>query len=383
MQRQGNGMLGHVVFLILGLLCMSLVAPAAADEKGKRLLDELIRNAKQEGTLDTSVITQVGPAVPKLKAAFNKRFGLDLSINVGLGDQSGKFAQLITALETGASPSFDTLVGSGRDHHAVITKGFATKIDNWETILAEINPTVRSGAVKPGTVSPHPFTGYSMLWGTRTKGLIYNTKMISEKDVPKTYADFTKTEFKGKFPVPPWMDQYYMGILVYDKAKWLKIAEQIGQNAAMVLKFNPALNRILLGEFPFMSMNTYYYWDVKSQDRDAPVGVRFFGDFTALTRVMYIIPKGSRHPAAATLWAMWMTTPEAEAIWQHVTRQENLSFGQSDIDKRGREMLEKSGSKVVSWYDSDETMKELNWLTTTKEGRKYRSAIKRAVTQRK
>ncbi len=101
-----------------------------------------------------------------------------------------------------------------------------------------------------------------------------------------------------------------------------------------------------------------------------------------MTRVLHLIPKNVRHPATATLWAMWMTTPEAQAIWQPVNYQSNAAFGQSDIDKQARKSLKASGSKVITWYDSSETVKQFKWYGT-KEGRAYRAKLKRGLTQRK
>jgi hypothetical protein len=77
-----------------------------------------------------------------------------------------------------------------------------------------------------------------------------------------------------------------------------------------------------------------------------------------------------------------MGTPEAEAIWQPPSFYTNVHFGQSELDKEMRASLEESKSKLLSFYDSPETMKWLEWYGTD-EGRKYRSALSNAVRQRK
>jgi len=371
-------MLLAVATILFGFTPINLYA----DSKGKELVNELVEQARKEGQLNTAIITQMGPAVPRLKAAFNKRFGLNLKIKVALGDQAGKFARLLITMRAGGRPPFDTLPGTDDDNFSVISYGFAEKIKNWKLLLAEANPVVRSGKVKPVEVSPRPFTGYSYTFSTRGNGLIYNTKLINKDNVPKTYADLANPKFKGMFPVPPWMSQWYMGILVYDKDEWLKIAEKTGRNATGVLRFNPAINRMLLGEFSFMAMNSHYLWEIKSKDAQAPLSLRFFSDYIPFTRVMYIVPKRARHPAAAKLWALWITSPEAEAIWQSVTKQENLAFGQSEVDRKARKLIKDSNAKLVTWFDSAESIKKLRWITSA-EGTRYKTKIRRAITQRK
>lgn len=358
-------------------------AATAADSSGKALIDKLVAQAKQEGELDTATTTEQASRVPQLKEAFLKRFGLNINLNVSLGDQTGKFAKMLTALDAGSRPEFDTLTGSEEDLIQMNAKGYVTKIDGWDKMLPEINGWVHDGTVKLEDVSPSPFTGSAFLWSTRSKGLMYNTKQIQADQLPKTTLDLADARFKGKFPVPPWTDTWELGTLVHtDKAAWLQTLDQIGKNAAMVLDFSPALNRILLGEFAFMPMNSYYYWDVKAKDPQAPIALAWFKDYTPFSKVMYIVPKGSKHPAAATLWALWMGSPEAEAAWQPAAHEENVAFGQSEQDKLARQSLQASGTHLASWYSSPETIEQLKWWSTP-EGKQYRAKIKEAVTQRK
>ncbi len=357
-------------------------APPSAGSAGQGPLDALIAQARAEGELDTASITETGRAVPQLVDTFNKRFGLDLKINVALGDQAGKYSQLFATLEAGLPPTFDTLTGSEEDNLRLVEEGRVIKIDNWQTLLAEINPLVGSGQVNPEDVSPSLFEGYGFTWTTRDKGLLYNPRVMPENELPKTYLDMANPRYRGKFVVAPWTDQWEIGILAYkDKQQWLQTVDQIGKNAADVINFSPALDRIILGEFAFQPSNMYYYWQVMDRDPQAPLGLRYLDDYITFTKVMYVVPKGARHPAAATLWALWMTTPEAQAIWQPVSFLPNLVFGQSELDRKNREVLQKSRGKVLSWYESEDTLRELKWFATP-EGKQYRARLTEALTQR-
>src|SRR6266567_2551882 len=317
----------------------SPAAPAtgqAASGSAKEQLAKLVTQAKQEGELDTATTTEQSPRVPQVKEAFNKMFGLNLNINVALGDQAGKLAKMITTLDAGSRPEFDTLTGSENDLIQLQEKGYLTKIDNWEALLAETNSWVRSGAVKPEDVSPPPFNGSTFVWSTRSRALMFNTKLITEDKVPQKVIDLADPQFKGKFSVPPWTDTWETGTMLYkDKAAWLQTLDQIGKNAFGVIDFSPALSRLLLGEFPFAPMNSYYYYDVKA-----------------------------KHPAAATLWTLFMTTPEAEAAWQPAAHEENIAFGQSEQDKIARKSLQESGSYLANWYANTDTLEQLKWWSS-------------------
>ena len=72
----------------------------------------------------------------------------------------------------------------------------------------------------------------------------------------------------------------------------------------------------MLGEFPFVLANAYYAFLAKSKDAQAPVEITFFKDYNQANATYYVVSKGTKRPAAATLFAIWMSTPEAEAIWQ-------------------------------------------------------------------
>ncbi len=224
--------------------------------------------------------------------------------------------------------------------------------------------------------------GKAFIWGTRTKVMVYNSELATEKTIPRRIKDLADSKFKGKFTVAPWTDIFEQGVLVYEKTKRLKKMDKIGKNAMGVMRFQPALNRILLKEFAYTYMNSAAYWGVKAKDPSAPIKVHWFSDYTPLSPMMYIVPKGSRHPAAATLWALWMTTKEAQSIFQQTSPQEILLFGQSDIDNRSRAAIKKSGSKLVSYLSSPENVAVLKWWATD-EGRKYRSKMKSSVTQRR
>jgi len=363
-------------------IVMALAEPAAAGSEGRKALDKLIAQAKKEGVLTTQVVRQAGRVTPKLMKAFKKRFGLDnLKTNIAKGGQSRAYAQLFATLRAGGKPPYDTYPGAGDNVIELMHAGHAQKIANWKLLLAEINPLVRSGKVKAEEVSPSPFTGYALSFAGRNKVLIYNPKLISKKDLPKSRVDMANPKYKGKFALGSFTSEWELGTLVYEKVKWLKTLDKIGKNAFGVMHTTQAKNRLLLGEFSFYPGNFYHYLSAKAKDSEAPIGYRWFSDGTATTQIFYVIPKDARHPAVGTLFSMWIGTPEAEGIWQPPSFYTNVHWGRSDYDKMARKTLKESGSKLLSFYDSPESLKVLKWFGTP-EGKTYRRNITKKIRQR-
>ncbi|HEX9880031.1 MAG TPA: ABC transporter substrate-binding protein [Candidatus Binatia bacterium] len=370
-----------VTFALIGI--KSQPAGAASGNSGKDLLDKLIANAKAEGTLNANLRPGLGPVIPDLANAFKKRFGLDIDVNLdALTTENELFAKIRAALQAGAPPSVDMLGGPDTRHIEMIEQGLATRVDNWDALLAAVNPLVASGKVKPEVVSPSPLTGYSFIWATVTKALLYNPKLIAKADLPRTRADLADAKYKGKLATAPWVDAWQYGVLYYPKDKWLEIADRVGKNAAAVLYYAASTERILLGELALADSNEYYYWQAKMKDPAAPIGVHWFSDYTSVGTVVNMLPKGSRHPAAATLFALWMTTAEAETILQRAVPYPNLVFGQSPISREIRAAVKGSGSPTVTWYDNAKTLETYKWYGT-KEGRQYYGKLVRALTQRR
>jgi ABC-type Fe3+ transport system substrate-binding protein len=260
--------------------------------------------------------------------------------------------------------------------------GYMTHVQDWELLLAEINPLVASGRIKPDEISPDPYKGSGFIWSNVSKSLIYNTNLVSRADLPRTRADLADPRYRGRFAVAPWVDEWLWGLLIYPKEEWLNTADRAGANAVGVLTFAASLQRLLVGELPLTPTNSYTYWEAKSKDPNAPIGLHWFADYTAIDSTRNTVVKGTPHPAAATLFALWMTTPEAQGITQSLIPYANLSYGQSEADERERSAIKESGSRVVTWYDTPQTLETFKWLSTP-EGRAYSTELSRAVTQRR
>jgi ABC-type Fe3+ transport system substrate-binding protein len=366
------------VFLLLGMF--STVKRASAD--GKTFLRQLIDGARKEGELEVMITSSAGEKGSReLVTAFKKRFGLD-SLNVSpdlSGQESQKFNRAAAEARSGIPPTFDLMQGEAANVLSLMDAGGADRVENWQALLAEVSP--ESFKVKE-KVSPETLAGWGFLWSTRTVALLYNPKLISEGEVPKTWKQKGDPKYRGAFSMPPWISALLMGILKYDKNEWLEIVRALGRNKRQVLTYDAAAQRMLLGDLKFFYGNADIYFDHKLRDPSAPIEETFLEDLTTMRQVLYVVRKGAKHPNAAKLFALWATSAEANEIFERHAYIENLALNKGPISQKIARVLKDRNIKVWSWFDNPETVAKFQWFES-KDGKEYANAIAKAQKEGK
>src|SRR5581483_3609597 len=181
-------------------------APALTPER-ERLLRDLVARANQEGALEAEVADSAMPAAGAMRDAFLSRFapfGLNVSVNVGAGQQPTIWNNAQAAIAAGGAPQFDAMLG--QDDTEVLPRlkdGMLQPMANWQELLAAIDPLVADGTVKAEDRSPGPLAGYGIHFDDRLKIILFNPEVMPKDQLPKTYLDLADPRYKGKFAVPP------------------------------------------------------------------------------------------------------------------------------------------------------------------------------------
>jgi ABC-type Fe3+ transport system substrate-binding protein len=364
-----------LVSMFVLLATYTLAEAASAD--GKKMLQDLIDGARKEGQLDVMITSSAGEKGGReLITAFKRRFGLDtLNISPDLsGQESQKFNRAVAEAKSGIPPTFDLMQGEAANVLSLMDVGGAERVENWQAVLAEAVPEAFKIKEK---VSPETLAGWGFLWSTRTVALLYNPKLISEADLPKTWKQKGDPKYRGAFSMPPWISALLMGILKYDKNEWLEIVRALGRNKRQVFTYDAAAQRMLLGDLKFFYGNADIYFDQKLRDPNAPIDETFLEDLTTMRQVLYVVRKGTKHPNAAKLFALWATSAEANEIFERNAYIENLVLGKGPISQKISKVLKDRNIKVWSWFDSPETVAKFQWFET-KEGKEYANAVARA-----
>lgn len=354
---------------------------ATATSKGKQLLDDMVRKAQQEGELIATIQSSWSKTlVQPIADGFRKRFGLDIPVTIANVNSSVHAPVAIAETQAGAPATYDVVQLDDAQTVQLVGAGGTQKVEGWEALLAEINPLVRSGKVRSDHISQGPLRGYSFTLMANVKQIIYNPRLISEKELPRTHRELADPKYKGKFTQPPWTAHWDIAPVAFekfDRNEWLEVVRRAGKNTGSVLNETTGVQRVVLGEFAFVLAQDRYVRQIFAKDPKAPLAHRFFDDYNALNGVYYSVRIRARHPAAGALFAMWMTTPEAEAIWQPSDLQA-VPYGESKIDRDFRLSIEKSNARVIGFLDNEKTGELFNWYLTD-EGRKYLDAVARAI----
>jgi ABC-type Fe3+ transport system substrate-binding protein len=354
---------------------------ATAASPGKQALDDLVKRANEEGEVTVTVLGSWDQSlIPPLAEAFKKRFGLTANVQIATMAAAQHYPIAIAETRAGTPPTYDAVQGDPTETAQLIGAGGIQPIDNWELLLAEINPLVQGGKVTPSQISHGPATARGFNYLGNVKQVVYNTRLISEAELPRTHAELVDPRFKDKFVQPPWTSHWAIAPAVLDnlnREQWLDTVRAAGKNGGAVLGETPGAQRVALGQYAFLLGQDTNVRELRTKEPDIPIAARFMDDYNEYNAVYYAVRTGSRHPAAAALWVLWMTTPESEAIWQP-TVQFAQRYGESEIDREHQRLLREAGSKAVSWLENPRTIELLEWYQTA-DGRQYLDGMQKAI----
>jgi len=276
----------------------SWTLPAAAqDEFGSK---DLIAAAEKEGSLTyyTANFAEVEQEVIK---AFNKRFP---KIKIAMVRAPG--GQIITRIKTEAAAG--KLAADVVNHS---DRGLMLAI---EDLFQDYTPPNASDYRTDALVSPKFWPGVTLGWA-----IAYNTQLV--KNAPKTWADLTKDEYKGKQigqVVGPSGGTTWTRVMferqVMGEDYWKK---QAALGIAMYPSGAPLSDALVRGE---VSIAPLVYNIIYPKERDgAPVKTFFPPEGVPVIPYGSGIPKTAQNPNAARLYLEWQLSEEGQiySIKQH------------------------------------------------------------------
>lgn len=371
----------RIVLGVFGLFSLAALIPCAipaatAAMAGEELVQQLVRGARQEGRLRAAAVSSLGArGSSELADAFKRRFDLPMEVKIDLTSGGTAIAfEAISEHKAGIRPSYD--VRNFTEESVLLLKGAgaAERIENWERILAGID--AKAYEIRRA-LSPQPLEGHGFTWGTRPHALLYNPRLIAEKDLPRTMKEYGNPKYKGKFSVPPNITRAMLGPTIYDKTEWLEIVKTWGRNKGHILRFPAGVSRLLLGELAFLYANAPDYFAEKAKDPNAPIGVSFFEDLPWVHLALNTVLKGTRSPNAAKLYALWSMSEEASQIYEKYAYAPNIFLETGPTARQIMKVYRERNIKPMTWFDSAKTLEVFLWYET-KEGMEYAKSLDQA-----
>ena len=306
------------------------VAPAAP-------LDELIAAARKEGTLNfygPSTLKPEGAQV--LAQAFNKKYGTNIDVKfIPSGSMTRDVGKVATQAATGAPPEWDVMVATDA-HHASLWLRKLQKPFDYKSLGVDEKLIDHDG----GAISfVHQYIVPA-----------YNSSLVTPRDAPKSWEDLLQPKWKGKVGVTT--ATHHLGRLAFGpwgEEKTTAYVKALAQQNPVVGELGPTYTRLQLGEILVALSLTDSYIHVAKQT-GAPISEAV--DVQPVVAPSYHIGalKGAQHPNAAHLFAVFMTMPESQQVWER-------TVGVSSALIPGTAYYQKAQGKQMIYMRKDQSEK--------------------------
>jgi iron(III) transport system substrate-binding protein len=145
----------------------------------------------------------------------------------------------------------------------------------------------------------------------------YNTKLVSEADVPKTYEDLLNPKWTGKMAMPSTTTSVnFIGAALKERPE--SFLEQLGKQKFRIYEISgrAVANLVVSGEVP-LSPAIYNSHMANSADQGASVAWRAIGGVYSTTGAVALASKAP-HPHAAMLYLDFMLSKEGQQMMQKI-----------------------------------------------------------------
>ncbi|MEV5411173.1 extracellular solute-binding protein [Thermopolyspora sp. NPDC052614] len=283
-----------------------------ASREGNAFMNDLYRRATDSGATQVVVYGASQSTSAGMFAKFSERFP-----GITIVPQDAADSQTLTKLQIEAE--------SGNRLADLYAGGISSV-----TRVAEVPNVCAKADVRTAPADfelPYSSGGRVLAYNMRFFGFVYNTKLVAENEVPRTWADLLDPRWKGKLvmgdpTVTGGLRYLLTGLLVPESAdKWgeeylKKLAAQepnISQNEPTV----PA--DVASGRFP-VGVGVYSGYYEAQKAKGAPIGIVFplkdGGNF--LSRSGLCVIKDAPHADAALLYVNWLFSPEGQRVLAEV-----------------------------------------------------------------
>ena len=308
--------------------------------------DEIVSKAKKEGKL--RVVAGDASALKAIAEAFRKRYPfIDLQAESTTGIDS--IQRFLLEIKSGAAREWDTA-----KIETTLYREYLPHL--WKVDLLGM---AEQGVLNIPPQMVDPTNQNIVASSTRFEVVSYNQNLVSPGQIPKTWEDMLKPEWKGrKFGADPRPQVIATLVPLWGLERAVDYARKIAaQEPVWIQGGNRAVGTVVSGETPLFLGPTYSI--VRRHQNKDPLGAI---QFTVLEPVPVRtsgeqgILASARNPSAALLWLEFMAGAEAQKLLdQHEPLVASLYTKGSAVEQelRGKKV------SVISWENN---VKMDEWL---------------------
>ena len=264
--------------------------------------DEIVAGAKQEGSL-RAIVGFEPPSMKAIREGFSRKYPF---IKIQFEPTSGTDTaqRFLLELKAGRNTDWD-LIHLSTDLYPQYGP-YLERIDLLgmtergilQLPLKMVNPTGRN----------------TMNTSTMVPAAAYNKRLLSPDQVPKTWEDFLRPQYKGKKMMVETRAFALTGLVPAMGIEWVvDFARKIAaQDPVWVRGASRALTSIAAGEYPLL-LGAYYQVVTRQQRKGAPDLELILPEPVAVRDVeIFGIAKGAGHVNCAVLFLEYLAGPEAQ-----------------------------------------------------------------------
>jgi iron(III) transport system substrate-binding protein len=307
-----------VIIMSVSLSMVVYAVPASAQTP----LERVIEAAKKEGKVATYGDYSYDEA-KEIQAAFNKRYPFIKFEHLSMGS-SDVVTRVLMESKSGTAGADVALTG-GPTFLPLVKEGFLRQVD-WAAL-----------GVHPNTID----TSWGVTCATVTYVLAWNTKLVSRADAPKNWNDLLDPKWKGAIGL--WVNPFPFGDLVpvMGEAHVADYLKKLMQNEPVIIRAGAEIpTRLAAGE---VSVAVVIDQTIRRVvEKGGPIEW-VWPDPIPVTRYDAAIVKLARNPNAATLYCVWLSSPEGAAAYEKATWRGNIFIPNAPISQKTK------GKKYSFW----------------------------------
>ena len=311
-----TGLLGAALFFALATI--SPVAgqntPSAYAEPAN--LAALVAAAAKEGTLTLSASDTFGgpKGAQLLQQHIEQKYHITFEIHYSPVGSGGAFLrQLAQEVRAGQTASSDVLfTANDRSLPPVLQR-----VD-WHKYVSDL----------PDAAVVYDRRAVKLM--TEVVGFSYNTKLIAPNDVPHTYADLLKPQWKGKIATSPYQGTF-MAVLglpnAFGPQRMLDFVKRFNKQVDGIMTCGD-IDRVVAGEFLIFGLDCGDHEVRLRQRKGEAIASIYPREATEVNYISPGIPLTAAHPAAARLFISYLLTREGQNdLWELTGQDSDLMRG--------------------------------------------------------
>jgi iron(III) transport system substrate-binding protein len=266
-------------------------------------LDDLVAAAKKEGVIEFYAPSTLTPeGAQKLREAFNKKYGLNITVNYSpSGAMTRDVGKIVGFAAVGQAPEWDLMVIHDAGHATLWLKKLHKPFD------------YRKLGVDPKLIH---YDNGTVGFANQFVLPAYNNKVLPSQEVPKSWDDLLNPKWKGgKLGMGTATHHLARLATFWGEKKTTEYVKGLAKQEPYLGELGTLYNRLQLGEI-LVAITMTDSFVHRAKLKGAPI-VHAEGIEPVISPAYNAgVLKGALHPNAAHLFAAFFTTPEAQEIWE-------------------------------------------------------------------